>query len=92
MHRYISISIEKLSGTCKTEPLFFNYLCQISAFGTPHRSSPYSNEDCSWDNGVELWIKLHADVNGIAEHAYRQRPFDRQVFNENTWKKHARYY
>ena len=70
----------------------FYYLCQISAFGTPHRSSAYSNENCSWDNGIELWIKLHAYVNCIAEHAHRQRPFDRQGFDEKAGKKHARHY
>lgn len=65
-------------------------LCQIRRLGCPHWRRAQTHQDASRHQGVEARKQLEGNVRHIAEHAANERPFNRQLANDQRRQEDAR--
>ena len=65
------------------------HLSEVGALGRPHWGRSKTENNCSGEESVELWIELGADVGGVAEDARNQSPLHCHLLDHDGGDEHA---
>ena len=67
-----------------------SHLCEIGTLGGPHWCCTKTKHKGGGEKGVELWVELGRDVEGVAEDAQHQRPLHLELLDEEARHEAAR--
>ena len=66
-----------------------SHLCEVGTLSCPQGSSTQSQYKSCWDQGVEFWVELCCNVEGVAKDGDHQGPLHLQLLDHDAGQKHG---